>query len=85
MNTIPKAHIQALMSSDTSRLNKIHLAIGWAHFNDWFIDWKWAGTPMQSRLMFRFAPEDNFVAAKSFDEDIVPTLKFGKEGKKEKK
>jgi hypothetical protein len=69
---IPDAHRKALLSSDTSRLNKIHLAIGWAHFHRWFIEYRWKGAFLRSRLEFRFAPEESFVQAKSFDEDVLP-------------
>ena len=76
--TCPQSHIKVLLSADTSRLNKIHLAIGWAYFRGWYIEWKWQGAPLRSRLLFRFHPEDIFVAAKSFDEDVLPTFNDGK-------
>lgn len=79
MIRIPQSARQVLMSDTTSRLNKIHLAIGWEHFNGWFIEWKWQGQELNSRLLFRFGPDEPFVAAKSFDEDILPNYKFGKE------
>jgi hypothetical protein len=78
---IPATHRHALMSSDTSRQNKLWLAIAWAGAYAWFIEWKWAGRYMRSRLCFRFAPNEAFRPAESFDEDVVPTFEFG-EGKK---
>jgi hypothetical protein len=66
----------ALMSSDTSRQNKLWLATAWKHAYPWFLEWKWAGAYMRSRLCFRFAPDAEFTAAESFDEDVVPTFEF---------
>lgn len=71
---IPADRRHALMSTDTSRQNKLWLATAWAHAYGWFIEWRWAGHPMRSRLLFRFAPDDAFQPAASFDEDIVPTF-----------
>lgn len=86
MDRIPEAHRRLLMSDDTSRQNKIWLAEGWRHFRGWFIEWRWAGDPpahgsqvMRSRLQFRFGPDEEFVSARSFDEDVVPTFEFDKE------
>lgn len=79
MNEIPEEAKKLLLTELISRLNKIHLAIGWAHFKGWFIEWKWQGEQFKSRLMFRFSPDEEFVAAKSFDEDLLPTYKFNKE------
>lgn len=70
---------RALLSSQTSRQNKLWLATAWHHFDQVFLEWKWRGDYMRSRLCFRFAPGEEFVDAKSYDEDVVPTLKFGKE------
>jgi hypothetical protein len=79
---IPSTNRNALMSSDTSRQNKLWLATAWAHAYPWFLEWKWAGRYMRSRLLFRFAPGDEFQRAESFDEDIVPTFEFGDGRKK---
>lgn len=70
---------RALLSKETSRQNKIWLAIAWKHFDGLPLEWKWRGEYMRSRLCFRFGPDEPFVDAKSYDEDVVPTLKFGKE------
>jgi hypothetical protein len=78
---IPDAAKQALLSKYVSRLNKIHLVIGWTHFRNWYIDWKWAGNPYRSRMLFRFSPDGNWVQAESFEEDLMPTYKFGKDSK----
>lgn len=79
---IPQLHRHALMSSDTSRQNKLWLATAWKRAYPWFIEWRWAGAYMRSRLCFRFAPDEAFESAKSFDEDIVPTFQFGDGRKK---
>ena len=67
---------QSLLGTDTSRQNKLWLALCWVNDHDWYIKTKWEGEPMRSRLMFQFEPSGPFVRAKSFDEDIVPTFKF---------
>ncbi len=69
----------SLLSSDTSRQNKIWLATGWSHFHGWYIEWKWKDRPMRSRMMFRFSPDEEFVEAKSFDEDVKVKFKSGKD------
>lgn len=76
---IPPGARRALLSKETSRQNKIWLAQTWKQIDGCFIEWKWRGEFMRSRLCFRFGPEEVFVDAKSYDEDVVPTLKFGKE------
>lgn len=86
MTPLPSTHRHLLMTEETSRQNKLWLAAGW-QFQGWFVEWRWAGDGpkknglMRSRLQFRFAPEEKFVDARSFDEDVMPTFKFGKEGK----
>jgi hypothetical protein len=71
---------KALLSKYTSKPNKLHLIAGWTHFNNWYIDWKWAGVPYKSRMMFRFNPDDKWIIAESFEEDLLPTYKFGEQG-----
>jgi len=77
---MPTAHRKVLLSSDTSRLNKIHLVTGWTHFRGWFCDWRWKGGFLRSRLEFCFEPGGKFFEAKSFDEDVLVEYKSGKEG-----
>jgi hypothetical protein len=77
--TIPTTHRRALMSSDTSRQNKLWLVTAW--HERWFMEWRWQGEPMRSRMAFRFEPSAAFAEAQSFDEDVVPTLKFGSDKK----
>lgn len=73
--SIPADFRRALMSSDTSRQNKMWLAASWSQ--RFFVEWRWQGAPMRSRMAFRFEPGSEFAEAKSFDEDIVPTFEFG--------
>ena len=77
--TIPDSARRALLSKYSSRRNKMHLMIGWKHFHGWYIDLKWEGEPFESRMLFRFSPEGPWVQAKSFDEDLLPTFRYGKE------
>lgn len=82
---IPDSARRALLSKYSSRRNKMHLVIGWKYFHNWYIDLKWEGEEFESRMLFRFSPDGPWVQAKSFDEDMLPTFKFGKEEKKGKK
>ena len=82
---IPKGAREALLSKYSSRRNKMHLFIGWTHFRNYYIDLKWEGEEFESRMLFRFSPDGPWVQAKSFDEDMLPTFKFCKEDKKDKK
>ncbi len=56
----------ALLSDTTSRMNKIWLAINNG------AEWRWQGQPRRSRL--EFLVDGQWKQARSFDEDIVPTL-----------
>jgi hypothetical protein len=73
---------QVLIYETISRQNKLWLATSWAQCRGWFVEWKWAGAEMRSRLCFRFTPEGSWFEAKSFDEDVRPHLKFAKEMKR---
>jgi len=64
----------ALLSSQTSRANKLALLAEHRSLGR-FVDWRWQGAPMRSRLEFRFSPRDRFFEAKSYEEDIAPLLK----------
>lgn len=70
----------SLMSADTSRQNKLWLVTGWIR-DGWWIEWKWLGKPMASRMAFRFSPDSEFVKAKSYDEDVFTKLKGPKKVK----
>lgn len=56
----------ALLTSATSRQNKLWLAI----IND--IQWRWQGVPRRSRMAFLV--EGEWREAKSYDEDVVPLM-----------
>jgi hypothetical protein len=77
--TIPDSARKALLSKDSSRQNKLWLITGWQYFKPWYIDWKWAGAPYNSRILFRFEPDGEWIKAESFDEDVLPLYKFSKE------
>lgn len=72
---IPDKNRQILLGKDTSRLNKIHLAIGWTRFRGWYIDYRWVGVFLRSRLEFQFAPDGLWYQAQSFDEDVFVDFK----------
>lgn len=79
---IPNSYRKALLSKYCSRMNKLHLIAGWTYFNNWYIDWKWAGEPHKSRMLFKFWPDEDWVQAESFEEDLMPTYKFARDSKK---
>lgn len=58
-----------------SRRNKLWL-IGGYLADGLFVEWKWQGRPYRSRMMLRFGPDEEFVAAPSYDEDVLPKLEF---------
>lgn len=76
LKLLPEHLRKSLLSSDTSRQNKIWLAVGWKEMSEYFIEWRWASEYMRSRLEFKFEPDGEFVKAKSYDEDIFPKLKW---------
>lgn len=76
---IPNTLKNILLGKNTSRQNKLWLITAWKHFENWYIDYKWAGEPMKSRMLFKFSPEDKWIEAKSFEEDLFPTYKFAKD------
>ncbi len=65
-----------LLSSGSSRQNKIWLAVGWKACDSYFVEWRWCGDYMKSRLEFQFEPGGEFIKAKSYDEDVWPKLKW---------
>ena len=79
---IPDSCRSALLSDYTSRPNKLWLVISWQHFRDFYVEWKWQGEPYRSRMMFQFSVDGPWVVARSFEEDRLPTYKFGEEKKK---
>jgi len=76
---IPDHLRKALLSDYVSRPNKIWIAISWQHFRDFYLEWKWAGDPWRSRLLFQFSLNGPWVEAKSYEEDRAILLKSGKE------
>lgn len=64
--------IAVLLGTGGSRCNKMHLAAGWG------FEWRWAGDgptsdgTMRSRMQFRIG--EVWLTARSWDEDVRPTL-----------
>lgn len=81
MIPLPQSHRTALLTRYTSRPNKLWLVTGWRSRGKWHLEYRWAGVPLRSRMLFQFEPNGPWYQAESYDEDIVPTLKFGKEQK----
>ena len=82
---MPEGHRKALLSEYSSKQNKLWLIAGWQYFKPWYFDWKWAGEPIKSRMLFRFSPDGPWIQAKSFEEDLLPTYKFDEDRKAPKK
>lgn len=75
--TIPR-HIRfALLTDTNSRQNKLWLAKSWRHFRGYNIEVRWMGAPFFSRLEFSLDGEP-WVAAKSYDDDVRPTLEWNR-------
>jgi len=79
METVPEKLRQVILGKYTSRQNKLWIVTGWKHFKQWHIEWKWAGDYMRSRMLFQFELNGPWIQALSFEEDILPKLKYGKE------
>jgi len=71
---LPEEFQRCLLMSNTSRHNKLWLLTGWLKQYDF--RWKWQGAPGKSRMMFAFHPMDGFTAARSYEEDVLPTMKW---------
>lgn len=76
---IPANLKEAILSDYTSRHNKLWLVTSWQFSRDFYIEYKWAGKEFQSRMSFQFEENGPWIEAKSYEEDIAPKLKFGKE------
>lgn len=73
VKTISQRSMFVLLDRRTSRPNKLALAAD--HIGrGFFLEWRWQGEPMRSRLTFRFSPMDRFFEAKSYEEDVAPFL-----------
>jgi hypothetical protein len=69
----------ALLHDTNSRQNKLWLVACWRSV-DCYIEYRWEGTPYRSRLAFQFEPHGIWLVARSYDDDVRPFLKFGKDG-----
>lgn len=79
METLPNNLKNILLGTGTSKPNKLWLAISWQQ--KYYLEWKWMGDPLFSRLAFKFSPNEDFKVAKSFEEDIHSKMKFLREMK----
>lgn len=77
MEKIPDSARKALLDKYSSRCNKLHLMIGWKHFRNYYIEFKWAGRPFNSRMLFQFEPDGPWIQSQSFEEDLLTTYNFG--------
>jgi hypothetical protein len=64
-----------LLSEDTSKPNKLWGAIAW-WYEGYYVDWQWQGVEKYSRLQFKFGEHDEWLTAKSHEEDVLPKMKF---------
>ena len=70
---LPKELARCLMSDGNSRHNKLWLLTGW--LTEWSFEWRWQGAPGKSRMLFAF-DGGPFKPARSYEEDVLPTLKW---------
>lgn len=71
---LPQLSRFVLLSHRTSRANKLALVADY-RARDFFVEWRWKGPALRSRLEFRFAEGNSFLSAQSYEEDIAPLLK----------
>ncbi len=81
MKDLSGQSIFVLLKHETSRANKLALAAD-HRSRGHFLEWRWKGEPMRSRLTFRFSPTDRFFEARSYEEDVAPLLDERTGGKK---
>ncbi len=75
MRELTRLQRQRLLTTETSRQNKIWLAITLVA-DGFMLNWRWQGEPRRSRLQFQFCSMGFWHTAGSFDEDILPTYKM---------
>lgn len=72
-------HLQkALLDKYSSRQNKLWMIADFIS-RGFIFEWMWAGDILKSRMLFKFETNKDFQAAKSYDEDIFPKLKWAKD------
>lgn len=74
MKNLSPQSVWVLLNHETSRPNKLALFAEYQS-RGFYLERRWAGEPLRSRLCFRFSPADRFFEAKSYEEDVVPLLK----------
>lgn len=75
MISLPTTLKRCLLSEDNSKPNKLWMAIAWQAVG-YYIDWRWQGIEKYSRLQFRFSENEDWLTAKSHEEDVMPKMKF---------
>ena len=81
--SLPDKRRKLLLSEDTSKPNKLWGAIAW-WYEGYYVDWRWSGVEKYSRLQFKFGEHEEWLTAKSHEEDVLPKLKFTINKKKDK-
>lgn len=71
---LPSKIRKAILSKYTSRINKYWIIKSIQPI--YYLKYKWAGIPYNSRMLFQFEEDGDWVIAKSFEEDLWPTYKF---------
>ncbi len=74
-----KERMAAILGKDTSRRNKLALIADSLGCGDQVL-YEWSGTPFNSRLLVAFVgSSQQWMECKSFDEDVLPKYKSGRE------
>lgn len=73
MRSLPTNSIFVLLNQKTSRPNKLALCAEYES-RGFFVEWRWKGAPMRSRLEIRTSPRDRFFECRSYEEDQAPLL-----------
>ena len=78
---IPRHMRQALVHDTISHINKLHIAIGRKSIGE-YVEYKFDGDNIRSRMLFQFEPDGSWHKAKSFELDVWPNLKWAKDMKR---
>ena len=74
---IPRHMRQALVHDTISHINKLHIAIGRKSIGE-YVEYKFDGDNIRSRMLFQFEPDGLWHKAKSFELDVWPYLIWAK-------
>jgi hypothetical protein len=67
-----------LVNDTISQPNKLHIVIG-HRSRGHYIEWRWAGEELRSRMSLQFEQDGPWYEVKSFEFDVRPKLKWAKE------